>query len=89
MVSSMQGACRIAFIMLPALALQIAGPGAIAQGYADYPSRPVSIIVPFEGNGIDQDLRVFVQTMNLPAGGTFVFEAKAGAAGAAAATIEP
>ena len=46
MVRSMQVLRRrIAFIALPTLALQIAGPGAIAQGYADYPSRPVSIIV--------------------------------------------
>ena len=61
MVSSMQGVCRITFIALPALVLQIASPGAIAQGYADYPSRPVSIIVPFEGNSVSEILERYMQ----------------------------
>ena len=56
--------------------------GALAQNVNEYPNKPVSITIPFEGNGIDQDLRFFMQQMNMGgATGTFIFEIKAGAAG--------
>lgn len=59
----------------------------LAQGASDYPNKPVVIIVPFEGNGIRDDMRVFQQHMNMGGAiGNFVFESKAGASGSIGAS---
>ncbi|HET7402579.1 MAG TPA: tripartite tricarboxylate transporter substrate binding protein [Usitatibacter sp.] len=49
---------------------------------ADYPSRPVSMIVPFPpGGSTDMVARVLAQKLHEKLGGTFVVENKAGATG--------
>ena len=49
---------------------------------ADYPSRPVSMIVPFPpGGSTDMVARVLAQKLHEKVGGTFVVENKAGATG--------
>jgi len=55
---------------------------------ADYPSRPVSMIVPFPpGGSTDMVARVLAQKLHDKLGGTFVVENKAGATGTIGATF--
>ena len=59
--------------------LCLASVGAYAQ--ANYPTKPVTVVVPTEGTGIGEDVRVFIQSMERAAPGTsYVVERRAGAA---------
>ena len=54
----------------------------MAQSTADdYPSKPISVTVPSEGNGIEGDLRPIFQSIQQATGKTFIIEPRAGAAG--------
>ena len=66
--------------------LAIAAFGSTAQA-DDYPSRPVTIIVPFAaGSGTDAVARVFAQELGMALKGNVIVENRAGANGAVAAT---
>src|SRR5499425_98758 len=66
----------------PALALALAAsitPGARAQ---DYPSRTVTVVVPFPAGGsVDGVARILVQKLNETVGQSFIVENRAGGAG--------
>jgi tripartite-type tricarboxylate transporter receptor subunit TctC len=64
-----------------ALAASIAGPAA-AQSAAGYPSRPVTIVVPFPpGGGTDTGARIIAQKLSQKWGQPVIIENKGGAAG--------
>ena len=49
--------------------------------YSDYPNKPVTIVVPTEGTGIGEDVRVFIQSIERTYPGTsYLIERRAGAA---------
>ena len=53
-----------------------------ATAQADYPSRPISVIVPFSAGGpTDTVARALAAAMTAPLGGTLVVENKPGAGG--------
>jgi len=71
--------------LIAGAALAAAGTLSLA---ADYPSRPVSMIVPFPpGGSTDMVARVLAQKLHDKLGGTFVVENKAGATGTIGATF--
>jgi tripartite-type tricarboxylate transporter receptor subunit TctC len=64
------------------LACVLSGLAAPASAQQDYPSRPVSIIVPFAAGGpTDTVARVLAASMTKSLGGTLIVENKAGAGG--------
>lgn len=66
-------------LFMVALALGIASGPARAQA-DDYPSKPVVIIVPYEGGGVvEQEFRLFTNSIRESTGKSFVMENRAGA----------
>jgi tripartite-type tricarboxylate transporter receptor subunit TctC len=71
--------------LLAGAALALAAPFATA---ADYPTRPVSLVVPFPAGGSsDMIARVLAQKLHEKLGGTFVVENKPGATGSIGAAF--
>ncbi|MDB5860700.1 MAG: hypothetical protein JWQ76_4389 [Ramlibacter sp.] len=91
----MKSRIRRLVLALPAAALLLAATGAVqAQGHADYPNRPVKIIVAYPpGQSTDIATRYFANKLTLAMGQSFVVENRAGASGnigtAAAARATP
>jgi tripartite-type tricarboxylate transporter receptor subunit TctC len=74
------------FVSIFVLSLAIAAAPAQAQPAADYPNRPVRIIVNVTpGGGVDIATRLVAQKLSERLGQTFVVENRAGAAGNAGA----
>jgi tripartite-type tricarboxylate transporter receptor subunit TctC len=72
---------RILSALIPAALLAAGSGSALAQGTADYPSKPVVVVVPTEGTGIGEDVRFFIQSIERTYPGTsYVIERRAGAA---------
>jgi tripartite-type tricarboxylate transporter receptor subunit TctC len=74
---------RRQLLALPVAALFLAATGAAqAQGHADYPNRPVKIIVAYPpGQSTDIATRYFANKLTQAMGQTFVVENRAGASG--------
>jgi len=72
---------RVLSALVPAALLATGSGAAIAQSVADYPSRPVVVVVPTEGTGIGEDVRFFIQSIERANPGTsWVIERRSGAA---------
>jgi tripartite-type tricarboxylate transporter receptor subunit TctC len=68
-------------VLLAAIATVLAGPAAHAQGN-DYPSRPITLVVPFPAGGpTDASARLFAKTMSATLGQPIVIDNRGGAAG--------
>ena len=61
---------RILSALIPAALLAAGSGSALAQGTADYPSKPVVVVVPTEGTGIGEDVRFFIQSIERTYPGT-------------------
>ncbi len=71
---------RIAHFCVAVAATTVAASGALAAGPDGYPSRPVTIIVPFApGGGSDNVARIIATRLTEKAGGTFIIDNKPGA----------
>jgi tripartite-type tricarboxylate transporter receptor subunit TctC len=71
---------RTLFAVLTSLSLLSAAAGAAAQGYDDFPNRPIRIIVPqAAGSGVDLQARVLAQKMGELLGQQGVVENRPGA----------
>lgn len=74
--------CPWQVVLAVALSAAVHSGTSLAQNAADdYPSKPVSVTVPSEGNGIEGDLRPIFQIIQQATGKTFIIEPRAGAAG--------
>ena len=68
-------------IAASALLLSVQGV-ALAQGAADYPAKPVTIVVPFgPGASVDIETRLYAGKLSEQMGRQFVVEYRAGAGG--------
>lgn len=68
------------YVQLAALALALAGPSiALAAGPGGYPSRPVTVVVPFApGGGSDNIARYIVSRLSERTKATFIIDNKPG-----------
>ncbi|WP_457102254.1 tripartite tricarboxylate transporter substrate-binding protein, partial [Microbacterium sp. P5_E9] len=69
------------YVQLAALALALAGPSIVlAAGPGGYPSRPVTVVVPFApGGGSDNIARYIVSRLSERTKATFIIDNKPGA----------
>ncbi|MEZ5843163.1 MAG: tripartite tricarboxylate transporter substrate binding protein [Hyphomicrobiaceae bacterium] len=78
--------CRItlASLAMATSAVALSGPGAVAAGY---PSKPITMIVPYQAGGSTETMaRLLAQAMGAALGGTVVVQTKPGGGGAVGAT---
>jgi tripartite-type tricarboxylate transporter receptor subunit TctC len=69
------------FVTTPALAIALAAPFAAAATAQNYPSRTVTVVVPFPAGGsVDGVARILVQKLNETMGQHFIVENRAGGA---------
>src|ERR1700746_3279052 len=69
------------FATVSALAMALVVPLAAAPTRKNYPSRPVSVVVPFPAGGsVDGVARILVQKLNETMGQHFIVENRAGGA---------
>src|SRR2546421_8204576 len=69
------------FATMSALAIALAAPLPVAATAQDYPSRTVSVIVPYPAGGsVDGVARIVVQKLNETVGQHFIVENRAGGA---------
>ena len=66
-------------LFIAALAVGLA-PGLVQAQADDYPSKPVMVVVPYEGGGVvEQEFRLFMNSIRETTGKSFVMENRAGA----------
>ena len=66
-------------LCIAALAMGLA-PGLVQAQADDYPSKPVMVVVPYEGGGVvEQEFRLFMNSIRETTGKSFVMENRAGA----------
>src|SRR5215813_13088651 len=69
------------FATMSALAIALAAPLPVAATAQDYPSRTVTVVVPFPAGGsVDGVARILVQKLNETVGQHFIVENRAGGA---------
>jgi tripartite-type tricarboxylate transporter receptor subunit TctC len=74
--------------LIAAAAFALAAPQAMAQGAADYPNKPVRVLVSVPpGGGVDTVTRMVTGKMATKLGQTFVVENRGGAGGSIAADV--
>jgi tripartite-type tricarboxylate transporter receptor subunit TctC len=74
--------------LIAAASFALAAPQAIAQGAADYPNKPVRVLVTVPpGGGVDTVTRLVTGRMAAKLGQTFVVENRGGAGGSIAAEV--
>src|SRR5690348_17878531 len=77
---------RLALVVAAALAVVLALSPVAAQNVADYPNKPVKIIVTVPaGGGVDSVTRIFAEQLQQKLGQPFVIENRGGAGGNVAA----
>ena len=74
---------RILSVLLPAALSLIGSQAALAQQEVnEYPSKPVTVVVPSEGTGVSEDVRIMIQSIERSHPGTSILiERRPGAAG--------
>lgn len=68
--------------LLLSAAMMLLAPLTVAQGAADFPSKPIRIVVPFNaGSGSDTGARVYCEVLSKTLGQPVVVENKPGGSG--------